>query len=42
MFLIYELFLGLSRGKETFDFGECFGNLLEMRVRGERRVWYID
>jgi len=25
MFLIYELFLGLSRGEETFDFGKCYG-----------------
>ena len=25
MFLVYELFLGLSRGEETFDFGKCDG-----------------
>jgi len=25
MFLVYELFLGLSRGEETFDFGKCYG-----------------
>jgi hypothetical protein len=25
MFLIYELFFGLSRGEETFDFGKCYG-----------------
>jgi hypothetical protein len=25
MFLIYELFLGLSRGEETFVFGKCYG-----------------
>jgi hypothetical protein len=25
MFLIYELFLGLSRGEETFDFGKSYG-----------------
>ena len=24
MFLVYELFLGLSRGEETFDFGKCY------------------
>jgi hypothetical protein len=24
MFLLYELFLGLSRGEETFDFGKCY------------------
>jgi hypothetical protein len=24
MFLIYELFLGLSRGEETFVFGRCY------------------
>ena len=23
MFLVYELFLGLSRGEETFVFGKC-------------------
>ena len=26
MFLIYELFLGLSRGEETFDFGKCYAS----------------
>ncbi len=25
MFLLYELFLGLSRGEETFGFGKCYG-----------------
>jgi hypothetical protein len=25
MFLIYELFFGLSRGEETFVFGKCYG-----------------
>jgi len=26
MFLVYELFLGLSRGEETFVFGKCDGS----------------
>src|SRR5712691_9181792 len=25
IFLVYELFLGLSRGEETFVFGKCYG-----------------
>ncbi len=25
MFIVYELFLGLSRGEETFDFGKFYG-----------------
>lgn len=25
MFLVYELFLGLSRGEETFVFEKCYG-----------------
>jgi hypothetical protein len=25
MFLIYELFLGLSSGEEIFVFGKCYG-----------------
>jgi len=32
MFLVYELFLGLSRGEETFDFGKCDG------LRSEKRT----
>jgi len=40
MFLIYELFLGLSRGEETLGFGKFYGSLhIIVPVAGMRVVF---